>query len=92
MRKDGEQQLAGHADDAAKPSRSSQGRFVAPGQSWSDEGHLEQPVMDIRVKQVLTTPLPEPRLQDNSRSKLFGSHLIGPGRSGIITNELGECR
>src|SRR5438552_273690 len=51
---------------------------VAPGQSRSGRGNLEQPVVDIWVSECLVLPFPESRLQDDHRSKLFGSCLTGP--------------
>src|SRR5260370_32360462 len=63
--------------------------LVAPGQSWAGVRGLEQPVVDLWGKRVLTTSLPEPRLRDDNRSKLCGSHRIGPRRSDVATDSLG---
>jgi hypothetical protein len=44
---------------------------VAPGQSRSGRGNLEQPVVDIWVSECPVLPFPEPRRQDDHRSKLL---------------------
>ena len=53
-----------------EPSRSSQDPLVTPGQSWSARGSLN-PLWISGLSECLPTPLPEPRLQDDNRSKLF---------------------
>jgi hypothetical protein len=63
-------------------------RKGVPGQSWSGSRTFNNPD-NIWVKRVPTAPLPEPRLQGDNRSKLFGSHLIGPERSDITADGLG---
>ena len=63
---------------------------VAPGQSRSGRGNLEQPVVDIWVKRVPTIPLPEPYLGGRNGSKRFGDHLIGPDVP--MSSRSSECR